>query len=332
MKAFEYAAPSTEVELLDLLDVRRGQTELLGGGGDLVGLLKRMVVAPDRLVYLGRMQSMQSVEVDPLTGGLKIGGGVHLDALLDGPALGSYPAVRQAIAGINSMQMQCQGTLAGELFRRPRCWYFRAGHGLLADNGRMVAEGDNRYHAILGNDGPAKFVSASRLAPARISLGAVARVLGPSTADEQFLPLEALYRTPQREGERELTLDARQVVTHLLLPPAPSTSAAYEVRQGCGPDDPLAAAAATLELDAVGVVRGAKVVLGQVAPVPWISNEAVRQLVGRPVSEATAEAAGRAAIAGATPLSENEYKVQLTQVAVRRAILLAAGLKPGGLG
>jgi xanthine dehydrogenase YagS FAD-binding subunit len=119
-------------------------------------------------------------------------------------------------------------------------------------------------------------------------------------------------------------------VTHIVLPPTDGRlNAAYEVRHGEGPDYPLAAAAAALRIDD-GFVREAKIVLGQVAPIPWVSHEAARTILGLPVDHATAEAAGRAAIASATPLPDNQYKVQLAKVAVKRAILLAAGLETGG--
>ena len=91
----------------------------------------------------------------------------------------------------------------------------------------------------------------------------------------------------------------------------------------------LAAAAASLKIN-LGAVTEAKIVLGQVAPTPWISQEAARRIVGLHVTHETAEAVGEAAVASATPMSDNEYKVQLAKVAVKRAILLAAGLETGG--
>lgn len=329
MKNFEYAQPRTEAEMLELLDPDQGQVELLAGGTDLVGLMKRMVVTPDRVVNVSDVDSMREIEPDP-TGGLRVGASVHLDEFLDSPLTDAYPAVNQAIQGINSLQLQAQGTLGGELLRRPMCWYFRDRHGLLGDGGRMVAEGDNRFHAILGNRGPAKFVSASRLAPALLSLGAQMRVIGPQAGEEHILPLENLYRVPQHEGQRENTLLPNQVLTHILLPPdVGRLSAAYEVRHGEGPDQPLAAAAVTMEV--VGdIVHEAKVVLGQVAPVPWVSQEAGQALARQPLTESVAEVAGAEAVAAAMPLSCNQYKVQLAQVAVQRAILLAAGLETGG--
>lgn len=326
MKNFEYAAPLSESEALDLLSPETGKTAVLAGGADLVGLMKRMVETPERVVHIGQIQSLQQIEQHGDE--LWIGAGVHLDEFLESPNTAVYPAVHQVIQGLSSIQMQSQGTLGGELLRRPTCWYFRNGHGLLADQGRSVVEGDNRYHAIFGNRGPAKFVSPSRLAPALIALGARVRIAGPDRSQEQLIDLEQLYQTPDLNGQREHALLPNQLLTHIILPADRGLlSAAYEVRHGAGPDQPLAAAAVALEVSG-GIVRQAKVVLGQVAPIPWTSPEAARALRGQPLTPQGAELAGIEAIQCAAPLSHNEYKVQLAKVAVCRAVLQAAQLTP----
>ncbi|MEO8494962.1 MAG: FAD binding domain-containing protein [Planctomycetota bacterium] len=326
MKAFEYASPRTEAEVVQLLSAEPGKTEILAGGTDLVGLMKKMIVTPDRVVNIMDVPTLKSIDELP-DGGVSIGAAVTLDDILAHPYLDLYPAIKQAIRGISSMQLQSQGTLGGEVCQRPRCWFYRGGEGLLSQD---VAAGANEFHAILGNSGPAKFVNSSRIAPALIALDAQLRVLGPEE-DEQFVPLAQFFRSPHREGQREHILKPNQFVTHILLPPIEGrTCATYEVRHGEGPDYPLAAAAAALRLDGFGIVRDASVVLGQVAPMPWISPEAVEVLRGHKVSVALAEAAGQAAVSRATPLSQNEYKVQLAKVAVKRAVLLAAGYETGG--
>ena len=329
MKNFEYASPTTEAELLEHLRDWPAETELIAGGTDLVGLLQKMVITPKRVVNLLDIPSFKDVEqLDD--GTVAIGATVTLDVLMVHPYLNPYPAVRHAIEGIASLQIQCQGTLGGEILQRPQCWFFRDNRGLLAAGGKLVEQGDNRYHAIFANQGAAKFVSASRLAPALIALGATARVIGPEPTNEQFVPVENLFRVPRHEGERETSLCPGQIVTHILLPKlAQIANATYEVRHGEGPDYPLAAAAAALVMDG-DVVKDAKIVLGHVAPTPWLSPEAAGSLIGRAVSAETAEAAGAAAVASATPLSNNEYKVQLAMVSVKRAILRAAGLETGG--
>lgn len=329
MKNFEYASPTTEAEVLEHLRDWPGETELIAGGTDLVGLMQKMIITPKRVINLLDVPSFRDVE--ELDGGVvSIGATVTLDIMLVHPYLNPYPALRHAIDGISSMQIQCQGTLGGEILQRPQCWFFRDNRGLLAAAGKMAEKGDNRFHAIFDNQGPAKFVSASRLAPALIARGATARMIGPNADDEQFVPVETLFRVPRHEGERENTLLPGQLVTHILLPPADSSAnATYEVRHGEGPEYPLAAAAVALKIED-GIVRDAKVVLGHVAPTPWTSNEAAAALVGQLVTADTAAAAGAAAVASATPLSNNEYKVQLAQVAVKRAILRAAGQETGG--
>jgi xanthine dehydrogenase YagS FAD-binding subunit len=326
MKAFEYASPRTEAEVVQLLSAEPGKTEILAGGTDLVGLMKKMIVTPDRVVNIMDVPTLKSIDEMP-DGSVSIGAAVTLDDILAHPYLDMYPAIKQAIRGISSMQLQAQGTLGGEVCQRPHCWFYRNGEGLLS---QRVAEGANEFHAILGNSGPAKFVNSSRIAPALIALDAQLRVLGPEDA-EQFVPVAEFFRSPQREGQREHVLASNQFVTHIVLPPIERrTCATYEVRYGEGPDYPLAAAAAALRLNDFGIVRDANVVLGQVAPMPWISQEAIAVLRGRKVDTGLAEAAGEAAVSRATPLSQNEYKVQLAKVAVKRAILLAAGYETGG--
>ena len=330
MKNFEYAQPRTESEAVALLADTKKETAVLAGGTDLVGLMKRLVETPDRVVNICEIDSLKQIDSDD-AGNVRVGAAIRLDEFLDDRHTDEFPSVKEVIQGISSIQLQSQGTLTGELLRRPTCWYFRGGHGLLARRGQMVIDGDNRYHAILGNRGAAKFVNASRLAPALISLGARVRIVGPDPDAERYLEIESLYQTPASDGERENLLQPGQLVTHVVIPPqGHRLSAAWEVRQGEGPDQPLAAAAVSMDVNS-GRVQNARIVLGQVAPVPWIAAAAAESLCGKTVSEKSFRMAGIQAVAGAMALSENEYKIQLAQVAVRRALLKAAGLETGGL-
>jgi len=194
MKNFEYAAPRTEAEVLQLLSAEPGRVEILAGGTDLVGLMKSMIVTPDRVVNIMEVPSLRQIEEMP-DGGVSIGATVTLDDILRHPYLDMYSAVKHAIRGISSMQLRCQGTLGGEVCQRPHCWFYRQGRGILSDD---VLDGANQYHAILGNGGPAKFVHSSRLAPALISLNAVLRVFGPTDKDETFVPVEDFGLGPRR--------------------------------------------------------------------------------------------------------------------------------------
>jgi xanthine dehydrogenase YagS FAD-binding subunit len=330
MKNFDYAQPATEAELLTFLSPQPGRTALLGGGTDLLGLMKSFVMTPDLVVNVCDVREMRGIQIDETVGEARIGAAVPLDELLKDSRLDRLSAVRDVIRNLGSIQARAASTLGGELLQRPRCWYFRAGHGLLADGGRLVERGDNRYHAILGNRGPAKFVSASRLAPALVSLGAMARIIGPGQDDEFLLPLADLYQTPMRENERENTLLPNQALSQVIVPLGDSVfSATYEVRQSVGPDQPLAAASAALRMSG-SIVHEAHVTLGQVAPIPWGADGPARLLIGQMVTRQLAQRVGRLAVADAMPLSHNQYKIELAAVAATRAILQAAGLPTGG--
>ena len=143
------------------------------------------------------------------------------------------------------------GTVGGNLCQRPRCWYYRAGFGLLAKDEKgepLVPTGDNRYHAILGNGGPAYFVSPSSLAPVLIALGGTVRLYGPDGKRE--VPLEKFFRIPQSDTEREHDLKPNEIVTDIMVPAATGLKTAfYEIRQKEAMDWPLALAAVALRVE-----------------------------------------------------------------------------------
>jgi xanthine dehydrogenase YagS FAD-binding subunit len=324
MQAFEYASPKTTAEAVKLLGSEWGPTEILAGGSDLVSLMKDYVATPARVVSLKQIKTLRGIEFKAGSG-LRLGSMVTLEELIDhADVKRNYPALVEAAAGVSSQQIRAMGTVGGDLLQRPRCWYYRAGYGLLAQsNGNsLVPKGDNRYHAILGNSGPAYFVSPSSLGPILVALGAKVKLEGPSGARE--LDVDKLFVAPANDQEREHALKPNEILTEITVPHhTGARSAVYEVRQKEALDWPLAAAAVVLHLDGK-TVKGARVVLGHVAPVPWPSPEAEEALAGKTVSEDGADAAGKAAVSKATPLSRNRYKVQLARVAVKRAVLAAA--------
>ena len=324
MRAFEYLSPNNSVQAVTLLAAAWGSTEILAGGTDLLALMKDDVVTPKRLVNIKEIKDLQGVSSSAQ--GLRIGAVTTLGDLADDAAVGkNYPALADALLEAASPQIRNMATIGGNLCQRPRCWYFRNGLGLLPkdESGKeLVTGGENRYHAILANDGPAKFVSPSTIVPILIAYGATIRLEGPK--GKRTLPLEKFFVIPKTENEREHDLRPNEIVTEIVVPPAADVKAAhYEVRQREAFEWPLAVAAVALKMNG-STVRSARVVMGYVAPVPWPSREAEQALAGQPINEGTAEKAAEAAVKNATPLSHNAYKVQLARVAVKRAILKAA--------
>lgn len=234
MRPFEYTVPTSARQAVALLAAAghddRGALPV-AGGSDLVALLKDEVVTPGRLVDLTGLGELAGISARE-DGGLVLGALTPLADLAAAPELAAaHPALARAFGDVASPQIRSVGTLGGNLCQRPRCWYFRLGYGLLAQRGgeSMVRNGDDRYHAVLGNDGPALFVSPSTVAPLLIALGAEVSTVGPR--GERSFPLAELYRVPRAEGESELALAPGEIVTGVAVPPAAGRRAAgYEVR------------------------------------------------------------------------------------------------------
>lgn len=326
MRAFEYTSPSNMQQALRLLGNSWDDAAPLAGGTDLLALMKDDIFAPRRLVNIKELGELRGLSIDAKKG-LRIGALTTIQELADNAKVRQmYPVITTTSNEIAGPQIRNMATIGGNLCQRPRCWYYRTGFGLLAkdQNGRsLVPGGDNRYHAILGNSGPAYFVSPSTLAPLLVALGATVRLDGPSGRRE--LPLEKFYLIPKSENEREHDLKPNEIVTEVIVPPlAGARAAAYEVRQKEALDWPLAIAAVVLNLKG-GKVSSARVVMGHVAPIPWRSPEAEAALVGKTINEDVAQAAGAAAVANAKDLGRNGYKIQIARVVVKRAILAAVG-------
>jgi xanthine dehydrogenase YagS FAD-binding subunit len=309
-----------------LLGDRWGKVEILAGGSDLLALLKEDIVAPSQLVNIKKIAGLRSFSADAVRG-LSAGCLVTLDELAHDKGVSKlYPALTEAISDAASPQIRNMATLGGNLCQRPRCWYFRNGYGLLAQDAKgesLVLKGDNRYHAILGNQGPAYFVSPSTIAPVLVALGAELEIVGPD--GPRSILLEHFYRIPKKPTEREHDLAPNEVVTRLTVPPpAPgAVTAYYEVRQKHGFDWPAATATVSIITERNAITR-ASVVLGHVAPVPWRSAEAETALIGKTMSEAIATSASIAALKPAKDLGQNGYKIQIARVALKRAFLKAA--------
>lgn len=323
MNSFEYAAPKTLKEAVSLLSDTWGRTEILAGGTDLVTSLKQQVTKPNRVVSLRNIKELSGI--NDKRGGVAIGATTTLAELIENKDIKKeFPSLVTAVEGIGSPQILSAGTVGGDLCQRPRCWYFRNGHGLLARQGEMSLprDGENRYHAIFGNDGSALFVNPSSLGPALVALEAVFTLTGPGTK-ERTVPAADFFRTPKTESERETVLKPNEILTGIFIPTKGLKNATYEVRHRHGFDWPYVTASVAFALKG-GAVSEARIVLGHVAPVPWLAAGAGSALVKTAVGETAAAKCGDAAAQGAKPLSGNAYKVQMVKTAVKRAVLAAA--------
>lgn len=322
MEAFSYANPTTVAEALKLLGGSWNDAQILAGGTDLIALMKDYVTSPKLVVNVKNIKELGGISKSGA--GLRIGATATFDEMSSNAALRTeYPAIHTAVTGVASPQIRNMGTAAGDICQRPRCWYFRNGFGLLAmkDGKSLVPDGENKYHAIFGG-GPAYFVSASSLGPALIALGGTIKIQSPS--GPRTVDAAKFFVIPKTEQEREVDLKPNEIVTEIHVPAGAGVrNATYEIRERQFMDWPLATASVAMKMTG-GKIWNAKVVLGHVAPIPWQATKAEEYLNGKTIDEKTAEEAGKLAVEGAQPLSQNAYKVQLAKVAVKRALLATA--------
>jgi xanthine dehydrogenase YagS FAD-binding subunit len=310
-------------------ELARPDRAAIAGGVDILDLLKQDLAAPAALVNLKHLPELQGIELTP-SGGLRLGAVASLHQVAVHPGVRErFTAIAEAAEQAATPQIRNLATVAGNLLQRPRCWYFRNPlvHCLKKGGTRCYAvSGLNRYNAILGG-GPSFIVHPSNLAPALIAFGASAQIAGPS--GERTVVLEKFFVPPSVDPTRENDLKPGEIITSVMVPaPAAGTRSAYlEAREKQSFDWPLAAAAVVLETPPrARTVRGARIVMGAVAPVPWRVPDAESALAGAAIDRERARAAAEAALKGAAPLSENAYKIAIAKVIVRRAILRAAAV------
>ena len=325
MKPFAYVKATGEKQAVAALAAPGGRALPLAGGMDLIGLMKDYVVQPDRLVSV---KDLDATITKGSGGTLRIGAAVTLaDLAVHADARRLYPSLTEAAAEVGTPQIRNVGTVGGNLNQRPRCWYYRNEEfDCLKKGGSrcFAVDGENQYHAIFGN-GPCHIVHPSSLAVPAIALDARFRIVGPT--GEREVAAADYYQMPDRNLMGETVLAANEILTHVILPaPGQTRNASYEVRFKQSHDWPLAMASVALSMQGQNV-RGARIVMGAVAPVPWRSAAAEAALTGKRMSEQAAMEAADASVAAAKPMSGNAYKVQIARTAVKRAILKAAGMK-----
>jgi xanthine dehydrogenase YagS FAD-binding subunit len=324
MKNFTYYRPANVEEAIGLLDAKWGTSELLAGGTDLLDLQKEYVAQPLKVISLTAIPDFEAIKDGA---GYRIGAGAKLAAIAEHAGLQkAFPALTTAASIIGGPQIRNMGTLGGNLCQRNRCWYFRdeAVKCLLKGGDKCFAlDGENRYHAIFPQGHPCVIVSPSTLAPPLIALGAKAEVLGPK--GKRTIELAKFFRAPTGPGEREHVLAANEMVVSVSIPsPSGVKNASYEVLHKQSHDWPLVQAAVAFKLDG-DRASNVRIVLGHVAPTPAIAANAAKVLEGQTITDGAAAEAGAEAAKGAKPLAQNGYKVKLLEVAVKRAVLTAAG-------
>ncbi len=319
MNRFEFVRATSVAEALSLVADKPGSA-LKAGGIDLLDHLKEHLIEPPRLVDLKAIPELDAIEGGS-DGGLRIGPLVTLAKIAAHPGIRStHPGLAQACGDAASPQIRNVATIGGNLLQRPRCWYYRlASYRCLKKGGDtcFAVGGENRYHTIFA-DGACNAPHPSNAAMGLTALGA--SFVLQSSRGTRTLPAEQLFAIPGNDPQRENAKAPDEILVLIHVPAAAGVRSVYAgVKEKAAFDWPLVSTAVALRADA-GVVRQARIVLGAVAPVPRRSVAAEQALLGKRLDDAAVEAAAGAAVIGATPLSENGYKVDLLRVLVRRTL------------
>ncbi|BFO19016.1 xanthine dehydrogenase family protein subunit M [Streptomyces sp. KM77-8] len=289
------------------------EARYLGGGTNLVDLMKNGVERPARLVDV---RTLPLDRIEPADGGgLRIGATVTNSDLAAHPGIRSdYPALTQAVLAGASGQLRNMATVGGNLLQRTRCGYFtdvtKPCNKRAPGSGCPALEGEHHNHAILGASDHCVAVHPSDMG---VALTAFDAVVAYETADGPGeLPLADFYLPVGDTPHRETALPPGALITHITLPPAPvaARSRYRKVRERASYAFAIGSVAAALDIDG-GVVRQSRLAFGAVASRPWRAHAAERVLNGAPATAEYFAAAADAELAAARPLPDNGYKVTL---------------------
>jgi xanthine dehydrogenase YagS FAD-binding subunit len=328
MTPFSYARADDARDAVRLAGAGAG-TKYLGGGTNLVDLMRETVERPAALVDVTGLSQAIELRAD---GGILIGAAAKNTALAAEPAVRQrFPVLSRAILAGASGQIRNMATVGGNILQRTRCVYFYDGaarcNKRAPGTGCDAIDGFTRMHAILGASPACVATHPSDMCVALAALGALVHLEGPDGA--RRIGLVDLHRLPGGRPDIETELRAHELITAVELPALPfaARSTYRKVRDRASYAFALVSAAAALDLDAEGNVRDVRLALGGVAHKPWRAWIAEEALRGGPATAAGFRAAAEAELADAVGLRDNAFKIELAQ----RTITAVLGELAGGV-
>jgi xanthine dehydrogenase YagS FAD-binding subunit len=300
------------------------KAKFLGGGTNLVDLMKMGVEQPEQLVDINRLD-LTKVEELPNNGGVRIGALVRNSDLAEHQLITSrYPVLSEALLSGASPQLRNLATTGGNLLQRTRCYYFYDPAFPMCNkrnpgSGCGALEGYNRIHAILGQSDQCIATHPSDMCVAMAALDAIVRVQGPQ--GERTIPFAEFHRLPGNTPNVETNLQPNELITAVDLPAIPFAARSHylKVRDRASYAFALVSVAAALELEG-DKIKSVRLALGGVAHKPWRAQKAEQALVGQAPNEQNFRAAAEAELAGAKGYKYNSFKIELARRAITQAL------------
>ena len=326
MRNFSYSRAGTSQEAVTLMGTIPN-AKFLGGGTNLVDLMRENIEQPDALIDVTRLPSDGITELG--TGGLSIAAGVKNSAVANHPLIRQrYPLLSQAILFGASGQIRNMATVGGNIMQRTRCYYFydeaakcnKRNPGAGCD----AIDGFNRIHAILGASEHCIATHPSDMCVALAALDAMVRVNGPE--GERTIPLNTFHHLPGDTPHVESALRSNELIASIELPPLPFArqSRYRKVRDRASYAFALVSVAAALEIEN-GRIRNVRVALGGVAPKPWRAYEAENVLLGAQAGFELFRRAADAELSHARGFRYNSFKIELARRTIASVLSELAG-------
>jgi len=328
MNQFTYARASDPQQAVSSI-AAQPRAKFLGGGTNLIDLMKMGVEAPAQLIDINRIPLTQ---IEDLNGGVRIGGLARNSDLAEHPLIVQrYPVLSQALLAGASAQLRNMATTGGNLLQRTRCYYFYDPAFPMCNkrdpgSGCGALNGFNRIHAILGQSEQCIATNPSDMNVALAALDAVVRVQ--SAKGERQIPIADFHRLPGATPNIDTNLQADELITAVDLPAMPFAVRSYylKMRDRASYAFALVSVAAVLDLGADRRIKSVRIALGGVAHKPWRAVEAEKQLAGQVVDENAFRAAAETALAGAKAYEHNKFKIELAKRSIVRALTTVASI------
>jgi xanthine dehydrogenase YagS FAD-binding subunit len=331
VKNFAYARANDPEDAARLLGGAAGG-KLLGGGTNLVDLMRVNIERPELLVDVSRLDAGGIQE--NADGSVRIGAAVKNSAVAAHEGIRQrFPMLSQAILAGASGQIRNMATTAGNLMQRTRCYYFYD-HAAKCNKrapgaGCDAIDGFNRIHAILGASPSCIATHPSDMCVALAALSAEVEVEGPS--GRRSIPFTEFHKLPGETPHIETDLRSGELITAVTVPalPAAQRSLYWKVRDRASYAFALVSVAAALDVRD-GVIQAARLALGGVAHKPWRAFAAEEALQGARAEEETFRRAADAELSSARGYPHNEFKVELSRRVIVASLSELAG-KDGAL-
>lgn len=297
----------------------------IAGGTNLVDLMKKNVVAPDKLVDITALDLKQ---IEFLTGKVSIGALAKNSQVAEDKSIKEkHPLLALALAAGASQQIRHMATVGGNMLQRTRCSYFyntdMPCNKRVPKSGCGAIGGSNRMHAIFGASDSCIAVHPSDMCIALTALDATVLVEGPKGKRE--IKFTDFHRLPGNTPEKDNTLESKELITSVEIPDNNFTKNVHylKVRDRTSYAFALISVAVGLDIQN-NTINDARLAMGGVAHKPWRLTEAEEFLKGKTVSEDTFKKAADLAMHGARGYGDNDFKLTLGPNAIVEALTIAA--------